>query len=102
MGGTPEVKVLSPSQDSSPPPFALPLEFKIYASVFSPQMNCKLPPHRSMDISINLKDGAVPPFGGLCNLLRNEQQQLKLYIDDNVKKGFIQVSSSSAAAPIFL
>jgi hypothetical protein len=34
-------------------------------------------------------------------LLRDEQQQLKCYIDDNLKKGFIQVSSSSAAAPIF-
>ncbi|KAH9441395.1 hypothetical protein Pst134EB_030060 [Puccinia striiformis f. sp. tritici] len=28
--------------------------------------NCTLPPHRSMDISIKLRDGAVPPFGGLC------------------------------------
>jgi hypothetical protein len=54
-----------------------------------------------MDISINLKDGAQPPFGGLYNLSFDEQQQLKTYIDDNLKKGFIRLSSSSAAAPIF-
>jgi hypothetical protein len=102
MDGKPEGKVLSPSQDlSPPPPFLLPDEFKAYANVFLPQMNCTLPPHRSMDISIDLKDGAVPPFGGLYNLSRNEQQQLKFYIDDNVKRGFIRVSSSSAAVPIF-
>jgi hypothetical protein len=54
-----------------------------------------------MDISINLKEGSVPPFGGLYNLSLDEQSQLKSYIDENLKKGFICVSSSSAAAPIF-
>jgi hypothetical protein len=45
-----------------------------------------------MDISINLKEGAQPPFGGLYNLSFDEQQQLKLYIDENMKKGFICAS----------
>ncbi|PLW12523.1 hypothetical protein PCANC_23012 [Puccinia coronata f. sp. avenae] len=49
-----------------------------------------------MDISINVKDGAVPPFGGLYNLSLDKQQQLKKYIDDNLKKGFIRLSSLSA------
>jgi hypothetical protein len=75
-GGKPEGKVMSPSQTVPSPSssFILPEEFKTYANVFSPQMNCTLPPHRSMDISINLKEGAVPPFSGLHNLLRDEQQ----------------------------
>jgi hypothetical protein len=53
-------KVLSPS-----PPFPLfiPKEFKQFTDVFSPQMNCTLPPHRAMDISINLKEGATPHLG---------------------------------------
>jgi hypothetical protein len=55
-----------------------------------------------MDISINLKDGVVPPFGGLYNLSIDEQQQLNQYIDENLEKGFIRLSSSRAAAPIFL
>jgi hypothetical protein len=37
----------------------------------------------------------------LYNLLFDDQQQLKLYIDENLKKGFIQISSSSASTPIF-
>jgi hypothetical protein len=37
----------------------------------------------------------------LYNLSFDEQQQLKMYIDENMKKGFICISSSSAAAPIF-
>jgi hypothetical protein len=100
IGGEPKITV-PPSNPPSPPPLALPLEFKQFADVFSPMANCVLPPHRDMDISINLKDGAIPPFGGLYNLLLDEQQQLKKYINNNLKKGFICLSSSSAAAPIF-
>jgi hypothetical protein len=85
-GGTPGGKVTLPVQLSSVSPLALPPEFKRFADIFNPQANCSLPPHRSMDISINLKEGAQPPFGGLYNLSSSEQQQLKLYIDENLKK----------------
>jgi hypothetical protein len=92
---------VSPLIPASPSPLSIPPEFEQFTDMSSPQMNCMLPPHRSMEISINLKEGSVPPFGGLYNLLLDEQNQLKLYIDNNLKKGFIRVSSSSAAAPIF-
>jgi hypothetical protein len=54
-----------------------------------------------MDISIKLENRSFPPFGGLYNFSMNEQQQLKKYIDENLAKGFIRLSSSRAAAPIF-
>jgi hypothetical protein len=100
IGGQPEGRV-APS-DSSSPVFSLPPEFDQFADVFSPQTNCALPPHRQMNISINLKDGVIPPFGGLYNLSLDEQQQLKQYNDENLAKGFICLSSSRAAAPIFV
>jgi hypothetical protein len=50
---------------------------------------------------VNLKKGAIPPFGKMYNLSKDELDELKVYVTDNVKKGFIRVSSSSAAAPIF-
>jgi hypothetical protein len=55
--------VASPISPSSV--FLLPKEFSQFADVFSPQTNCALPPHRDTDISINLKDGVIPLFGGL-------------------------------------
>jgi hypothetical protein len=61
-----------------------------------------LPPHRKgFDFEINLEKDAVPPFGKVYNLSKEERDQLKAYVDINLKKGFIRVSSSSAAAPIF-
>jgi hypothetical protein len=95
LGGKPEGKVFPPH-----PPFIPPLEFMPFADIFSPQANCTLPPHRPMEISINLKAGSVPPFGGLYNLSLDELSQLKSYIEENLRKGFIQVASASAAAPI--
>jgi hypothetical protein len=76
--------------------------FKEYREVFVTEPLSELPPnHKGFDCEVNLKSGAVPPFGKMYNLSKGERDQLKLYIDDNVQKGFIQVSSSPAAAPIF-
>ncbi|KAI7967522.1 hypothetical protein MJO29_000799 [Puccinia striiformis f. sp. tritici] len=91
-----KVPISSPSSG-----FSLPPEFSQFADVFRPQDNCTLPPHRPMDISIKLREGAVHPFGGLYNLSVVEMAQLKEYVDENLSKGFIRVSSSQAAAPIF-
>jgi hypothetical protein len=91
VGGKPEGIGVFSAQTFPSSPFHLPVEFARFADVFLPQTNCALPPHRDMDISINLKEGACPPFGGLYNLS----------FDENKKKGFIRLSSSPAAAPIF-
>ena len=68
--------------------------------MFSPQESV-LPPHRTFDISIEIKSGCEAPFGGLYNLALNEQIELKEYLNDLLRKGFIRPSKSSAAAPIF-
>jgi hypothetical protein len=53
QGRKPEGNVLPPVHSPSPP-LTIPPEFEQFADVFSPQLNVTLPPHRSMDISINL------------------------------------------------
>ncbi|KAH0611235.1 uncharacterized protein H6S33_011662 [Morchella sextelata] len=44
--------------------------------------------------------GKEPPFGPLYGMSREELIVLKRYIQDNLKKGFIQASSSPAGAPV--
>ena len=61
-----------------------------------------LPPHRDgFDCEINLKPDSTSPFGRMYNLSKPEQDNLRKYVLDNLKKGFIRVSSSPVAAPIF-
>ncbi|OAV86142.1 hypothetical protein PTTG_30057 [Puccinia triticina 1-1 BBBD Race 1] len=73
-----------------------------FADVFVTESLARLPPHRGQfDCKVNLKEGAIPPFGKMYNLSKLERDELKTYVDDNLAKGFIRLSSSSAAAPIF-
>jgi hypothetical protein len=69
LGGKPGGNAVLSSQNLPSPCFSLPTEFEQFTDVFSPQTNHALPPHRSMDISINLKEGAQPPFGA-CTTYR--------------------------------
>ncbi|MBW0544176.1 hypothetical protein O181_083891 [Austropuccinia psidii MF-1] len=63
--------------------------------------SCFPPLRHGFDCSIKLKPNSVPPFGRIYQLSSPERSQLQFYIKDLLSKGFIQVSSSPAAAPIF-
>jgi hypothetical protein len=59
-----------------------------------------LPDDRPYDCAIDLQNGAQPPFGPIYNLSKNELDELRKYIDENLRKFFIWHSKSSAGAPI--
>ncbi|KAL1942197.1 hypothetical protein VTO73DRAFT_6261 [Trametes versicolor] len=106
------VPVSSAPSASSPPPEPpspspddflqhVPEKFHDYASVFSPVEVERLPPHHDeFDMSIELEDGKKPPFGPLYHLSALKRQTLFDYIEENLRKGFIRRSTSSAASPV--
>ncbi|MBW0474237.1 hypothetical protein O181_013952 [Austropuccinia psidii MF-1] len=59
----------------------------------------KLPPHRVFDHHIKL-EGSLPPVGVIYPLSNQESDILRAYISENLEKGFIQSSSSSAGGPV--
>lgn len=79
---------------------SIPLPLRDLAPVFSKASADSLPPHRSFDIKIDLKDGAVPPFGPLYTLSLAEIETLHKWIEDSLAKGHIRSSESPAASPI--
>jgi hypothetical protein len=68
--------------------------------VFSKTKAETLAPHRPIDHAIDLEPGFKIPYGRIYNLPEFELRTLKTYIETNLANGFIQRSSSSAAAPI--
>jgi hypothetical protein len=78
----------------------LPEKLLEYADVFTPQNAEKLPPHRSTDLSIDLMPGKEPPYGPIYPLSIKELAALREFLEENLKKGFIQESKSPAGAPI--
>lgn len=60
----------------------------------------KLPPHRACDHKIELLPGKLPPAGPLYNMSEDELLVLRKFLDENLEKGFIRVSTSPAASPV--
>ena len=79
----------------------LPPEFMDFKDVFSESNANTLPPHRKHDCAIDLLPGTKPPVSQIYPLSQDEDRLLVEYLEENLKKGFIQKSKSSAGAPIF-
>jgi hypothetical protein len=68
--------------------------------MFDEVFSKNLPLYRLYDHTITIKDGKESPFGALYGMTQEELRALKEYIEDNIKKVFIQASSSPTGAPI--
>ncbi|ETW78670.1 hypothetical protein HETIRDRAFT_219397, partial [Heterobasidion irregulare TC 32-1] len=78
----------------------VPKEYWDYRKVFEGRKPGKLPPKRPWDHKIELKDGMEHSLRPkLYSLSPMEQTELKKFIDENLKKGFIRESKSHIASP---
>lgn len=77
-----------------------PLEYHDLISVFDRTESKTLPPHRTHDHKIQLKDGAIPPSGPLYGMSRDELEVLRDYLKENLSSGFIRASQSPASSPV--
>ena len=78
----------------------VPEKYSEFFEVFSKKKANTLPPHRTYDHQIILKEGKSPPFGPIYNLSQTELDELAKYLKENLANGFISRSTSPAAAPI--
>ena len=59
-----------------------------------------LPKHQPWDHEIKLQPGTEPGFGPIYQSSEKELQVLREYLEENLKKSFIQESQSPAGYPI--
>ena len=78
----------------------VPPEYHNFMPIFLEKTQDHLLPHRPEDHTIPLKPDFNPPFGPLYNLAPPELEALRGWLDENLEKDFIRLSSSSAASPI--
>ena len=79
----------------------IPAAYKEYEHLFREgPRNEALPKHQPWDHEIPIVPGKSPTFGPIYQLSEKELGVLKNYIDENLEKGFIRPSTSSAASPI--
>jgi hypothetical protein len=78
----------------------IPARYQDFAEIFSKVKTDTLPPHTPTDHGMDLEPGYKLPNGRIDNFSEVELKILKAYIEINLASGFIQRSSSPAAAPI--
>jgi hypothetical protein len=93
--------VLAKEDDKKPDIHTVVLpEYHNYLKIFEKANADKLPPHCPSDHTFPVMDGFKPPFGPLYSLSHPELEELKCWLDENLSKGFIRTSSSTATTPI--
>ncbi len=82
-------------------PIEIPTEYSDYADIFSSDLAMELPENTSLnEHAIELVEGKQPPYRPIYALRPVELETLKIYIDTNLKTGFIWPSKSPAGALI--
>ena len=93
-------QVLKPKKCVDPATL-LPAQYHKFLDIFSKDDTDKLPSlHPGVDYKIKIEPGTQAPSGPLYSISREELEVLKKYLTENLNKGFIQASSSPAAAPV--
>ena len=70
--------------------FTISPKYHEFTDLFSKKEVDILPPHRPYDHQIPLKPSTTPPFSFIYFMSPTELKVLRKYIDENLKKGFIQ------------
>jgi hypothetical protein len=78
----------------------IPAAYHEFLSIFLQSASDSLPPHRSFDHAIELKDGEEPPWGPIYALSETELTCAEEYLEEMLCTGKIRPSKSPARAPI--
>ena len=68
--------------------------------MFKEEAHEKLPKHQDWDHIIPIEEGKKLTYGPIYALSKTELKTLREYLDENLKKKFIQPSTSTAGYPI--
>ena len=80
----------------------VPKAYHKWLEVWNPVEANKLPPHRTIDHTIELQPGAKPPAKRAYGMSRDQAAVVKEYVDEMLGKGYIRQSTSPYAAPVLI
>ena len=79
----------------------VPKEYHKYLKVFSKEKSERMPIRKPWDHVIQLKDTFKPKKDRLIPLLHEEQEEVSAFIDNQLRKGYIQLSKSEQTSFMF-
>lgn len=78
------------------------VEYQQYLNVWNPIEANRLPPYRSINYIIKLKEGATLPVKRAYGMSRDQAAVVKVYVDKMLGKGYIRPSTSPYVALVLI
>jgi len=79
----------------------VPEKFHKWIKVFGKKQSERMPTRKIWDHAIDMKEGFVPRKGKVYPLSREEREEVREFIQEQLRKGYIRPSKSPQTAPVF-
>ena len=79
----------------------VPEKFHKWIKVFGKKQSERMPTRKIWDHTIDTKEGFIPKKGKVCPLLREEREEVREFIQEQLRKGYIRPSKSPQTALVF-
>jgi len=79
----------------------VPEKFHRWIKVFGKKQSERMPTRKLWDHAIDVKEGFVPRKGKVYPLSREERKEVREFVEEQLRKGYIQPSKSPQTAPMF-
>ena len=76
-------------------------QFHKWIKVFSKKQPERMPTWKIWDYAIDIKEGFVPRKGKVYLLSREEREEVRKFIQEQLRKGYIRLLKSPQMAPVF-
>jgi len=76
-------------------------KFHRWIKVFGKKQSERMPTRKLWDHAINVKEGFMPRKGKVYPLLREEREEVREFVKEQLRKGYIWPSKSPQTAPVF-
>ena len=79
----------------------VPEKFHEWIKVFGKKQSERMPTRKLWDHAIDVKEGFVPKKGKVYPLSREEREEVREFVKEQLRKGYIWLSKSPQTAPVF-
>ena len=78
----------------------VPQKFWKWKKIFGKRESERMPARKVWDHAIELKEGFTPRKGKVYSLSRKEREEVQTFVEDQLRKGYIQPSKSPQMSPV--
>ena len=79
----------------------VPRQFHRWIKVFGKKQSERMPTRKLWDHAIDIKEGFMPRKGKVYPLSREEREEVREFVKEQLRKGYIRPSKSPQTAPVF-